>query len=404
MLMLVGQIALGQVGCSGDGEVSPPAETCSLSAGELLITEVMANPNPSDPSVEWFEIYSASSRAIELTGVVLEAGTQSNPRVHAIPSVLDPGIQPGAFLVVGSGTLGDGITGYSWPKMVLANDGATIRIRCGQVVIDEVVYGAGAAGPGKANQGVSWQLSSSRFPASGATADQSLNDFSDVWCLSEDEAVFSQAGDRGSPGAWNRECPGTGDCLDGDVIRVPVHPVAGDLVITEVFANSRSAFGSADDKRKEWIEIHALRDVDLVGMVVENRNGTTTEATTKSYPIESASCLRLAAGSWGLLAGSADPEQNGHLPAVLHAFEEGFLPFYGSNAEDLATISILDANGNVLSRAVHPTCTEGASLNLMPEHCSNPPAAEDPLNWCSSLHTGSFDGLGTPGAPNAVCP
>ena len=57
----------------------------NLLVGDLVITEVMANPEGDDSGNEYFEIYNASSDTIELTGLFLVSDTvdmtsEKNPR------------------------------------------------------------------------------------------------------------------------------------------------------------------------------------------------------------------------------------------------------------------------------------------------------------------------------------
>jgi len=396
-------MALAGAACLAACDTSSPpgtSATCDLAPGELLITEVMARPETAALRVEWFAVYTPSGRRLSLAGVVLEVGTATNPRTHRIPALLDPGLDPGAYLAIGNGTLSDGISGYAWPQMSMADTEAIITIRCGEAIVDRVAYGATAAGPGAAVLGASWQLSSRLIPDAGAPVDPASNDTPDQWCAPADDAVYDAQGDRGTPGGPNRECILGNECVDGEAVRPLVAPAAGDLVITEVYGNAPGA----DSPDKEWIEVHALKDVDLAGLLVVNLNGTTADATTptsKSYAVGTDTCVHIAAGTWGLLAGSADPAKNDGLPAVTYAFPADFLLYYGSKGS--ATVSIQDVDGNVIAQAVYPTCKDGVSQQLDAQFGANAPAAGDPLNWCASTTTGVFGQTGTPGAPNVSC-
>ena len=53
-----------------DGSVTPPAG--AVAYGEILITEIMANPTAlSDTEGEWFEIYNNSDHVISLQNLII---------------------------------------------------------------------------------------------------------------------------------------------------------------------------------------------------------------------------------------------------------------------------------------------------------------------------------------------
>jgi len=62
----------------------------SLRAQELLITEIMYNPDNSDSSWEWVEVYNAGQEPLDLTGYVIDdnsgaAYSESNITSGSIP-------------------------------------------------------------------------------------------------------------------------------------------------------------------------------------------------------------------------------------------------------------------------------------------------------------------------------
>ncbi len=87
----------GQTDCWGN-EVVPITETFIIGSepfyGQLLITEIMADPTPSNglPEAEYFELYNSGQKAIELAGVRLNDVIFSSPKVLA----------PGDYLVCAS--------------------------------------------------------------------------------------------------------------------------------------------------------------------------------------------------------------------------------------------------------------------------------------------------------------
>ncbi len=384
-------LAPGLSACDDAGPAVAPPAPCDLAPGDLRITEVMARPNPADRRIEWFELRNAGERPLALAGVILEAGSQTRPRTHRIPPGLDPGLPPGAALVVGNGALDDGITGYAWPQMVLADDGATIAIRCQGAVVDRMSWGDAESGPGPAAPGASWQRSS-RTTATAGTSDVADVDDSPVpWCLAGEDAVYDAQGDRGTPGGPNRDCPLAGECRDGDVWRAVVTPAEGDLVITEVFANPVGA----DAPGKEWVEVLALREADLNGLTLVDRR----DGHERAYGIESVDCLRVRADDPAVLAGSADPAANGGLQRIVYAFDGG-LTLYN----DLGVLGLRTADGVTVATASPPASVEGASRSLRPDRTAAPAAGSSPDDWCTSTAEGRFEGRGTPGGTNDPCP
>ncbi len=87
----------GQTDCWGN-EVLPVTETFIIGSepfyGQLLITEIMADPTPSNglPEAEYFELNNSGQEAIELAGVRLNDVAFSYPKVLA----------PGEFLICAS--------------------------------------------------------------------------------------------------------------------------------------------------------------------------------------------------------------------------------------------------------------------------------------------------------------
>lgn len=93
------------------------------------------------------------------------------------------------------------------------------------------------------------------------------NDDPSHWCAPE--ANYSE-GHRGTPGEINGSCGGTVMSFEHDgVDSGPRTPVAGDLVISEILAQSAQS-GDAVDSRCEWFEITNLTDdtLDLSGVLV----------------------------------------------------------------------------------------------------------------------------------------
>jgi len=100
---------------------SPNGQTTVIS--DLLITEIMANPNAvGDSRGEWFELYNPTSDSYALNGITLsDNGTDS----HTIDNINDLIINPGQFFVLGrngDNLLNGGyIADYVYSNFVLSN-------------------------------------------------------------------------------------------------------------------------------------------------------------------------------------------------------------------------------------------------------------------------------------------
>lgn len=120
---------------------------CNPAGGETLkLNEVLYDPSSDDDTNEFVELVNTGSTAIQLEGFVIEAAKSS----WAVNATLPSGtvIEPGAFFVVGGGTVEN--EDYSASKLDLGNgtDGDGVRVLdCTGVVLDTLLYG-GATGDG----------------------------------------------------------------------------------------------------------------------------------------------------------------------------------------------------------------------------------------------------------------
>ena len=181
--------------------------------------------------------------------------------------------------------------------------------------------------------------------------------------------------------------PKTGDCTDS--------LIAGDLVITEVFADSKAPpGGSGTDEGKEWFEVYnnSDRPIELAGMtIVHSRVG----GTPKSHVVKD---VTVAPGQYFTLGNSAADL----LPAYV---DYG----YGADLGDLFNTDggklALSCGGSEIDSATYESVKEGRSRQLTAAQPPDYTLNDDPMSWCeangSEFDTGNF---GTPGSDNDCTP
>jgi hypothetical protein len=387
-------------GCGS--EEGPNATECraSILPGDLVITEVMANPVGQSAGKEWIEIFNATTQPIDLEGAHVVSGTGSSAGRHVMDAFV---IEPGQYAVL-AGVLPDFLASYQdyayGNDLSLPNSGGDLALECGNEVVDSVTY------PAASTPGVAMALDGAIAPDHIANSDPRN------WCAAE--SVYASDGSRGTPGARNDPCGAVtqGTCNDNGTDREVIHPEPGDLVISEVMA--RVAPG-VSFREGEWFEVYVARDggVDINGLQL-GRYIPDVEGEDEPGPrevgqtINSVDCLHYEQGSSIVFARSDDPELNGGLPHVDYMFsldrglglrtENGGV-YVGFENEILDYVTW----ANPWSSSCDSTrnfC--GVSLSLDPRHLT-PEGSSDPANWCFSSDRFSPTGGGTPGQSNASC-
>lgn len=361
----------------------------TLLAGDLVITEVFADYQAADGGTgadegkEWIEIYNASDRAVELRGLTVVHGRPdgSRPKSHVMDDVT---IAPGQFFTMGNSTQ-DLLPvyidyGYSADLGDLFNaDGGKLALQCGDAVIDSAIYDS-------VEPGHSRQLTAAQPP------DYTVNDTLANWC--EASSTEFEAKNYGTPGQDNDCTPVViGRCGDGGTMRDTVAPGPGDLVITEVMPSP----ASVSDTLGEWFEARAMKDVDLNGLGLDRAGDTTANPEL----IESASCLRVTAGSHVVFARNADPSMNGGLNAAA-SFRFSLITGTAAAPGDVRIVS-----GTTIIDAVSWTSSRTARALALDPDFTNDTANDDVGNFCdgaTSYNTsGTGTDFGTPGTANAQC-
>lgn len=360
-----------------------PTDACKgRVAGDLVISELMLDPDGTDTGGEWVELFNTLGTPIDLRGytITYRQGT-STAKSHTIRASVT--IPSRGYLALGDVRSGPNPSwvGYSYGDDLssFSQSSGTVGVRCGMTVLNEYTYTRSA------RSGRSRMLGGNADPDASRVANETN------WCDTPTSTEYAPR-NYGTPGGPNPQCAPeamVGTCLQNGVPRPIVAAEAGDLIISEVMASP----GVASDTVGEWFEVYATTDVDLNGVSI----GTSTSRTT----LNSMNCITAQANSYNLLARSADSFVNGLLPAPLVTFSLGL-----SGTNERLRLFRGDAG---IDEAAFFASSSGVSWQLSPNLIIDPvrPEVNDqPQAFCKA--TGPWpDGggdWGTPGAPNTICP
>lgn len=341
----------------------------TLREGDLIISEVMIRPNGDNAKNEWFEIYNASGKSIDLSGLVISGKGTETQTVSS--SVVMAAGDYALFAVKATNNGGIGTPDYVYTRSVgRFDDGKdTLTISHGTTTFDSISWNT--TGDFVSTLGYSLQLDPLRMNAR-------VNSHGEYWCVGMTEYG---TGGYGTPGAANESC--------GITTLTISEIVAGDLVITEVMVNPLMA----DDARGEYFEIHndAGVDINLNGLVLQDKD-------TDSYTI---STDTLSYANEVILLGPKDTAStNGGLPKLDVVYTRSVFRFDNSD-------EIYLWNGVEYIDQIRWTSTvvpsEGYSWSLDHDKWT---ASENnsTLNWCAALSTYGKGDYGTPQAANDDCP
>jgi hypothetical protein len=373
-------ITLPLAACGPDDGTGGGECSSTILVGDLVITEVMANPAGEDGDQEWFEIHNASSQAIDLSGLRLEYSKDdgSDLKSHRMDELV---IEPGAYLVVGAmdPELKPDHVDYAFGNDLGAflNGGAHLALRCGDSVIDEASYPDASS-----DDGVAFGLDGNVAP------DHIANDTLDNFCGA---TVEFAGGQFGSPRESNEPCNIVvpGQCSEAGVMRATLPPAAGDLVISEFLADA-----DGSDDGREWFEVYVATKVDMNGVVA----GLVPGAPKVS--IDSPECVVAEAGSYFLFAASDDPLLNAGIELVDQTFNFTLKNGTTSTGDGSLYVGIGET---VLDQITYTEVEEATSTTLNPS-LLDPASNDDVLNWCSAdVIYGDGTNLGTPRADNNRC-
>lgn len=377
IVMLLAAVCL--LGCPTDPTTTDPCKGRMM--GDLVVSEVMIDPEGTDTGGEWIEIFNTLGTPIDLKGLTLYTRDTdgSGAKSHAI--------RAGTVPARGYFVLGDIRSGpnpswvnYSYADGLgsLGNAHGVVGVRCGMTTLGEYTWTT-TAKPNRARM-----LNGIDDP-NPTTAAVETN-----YCDTPTGTTYF-GNNAGTPGVRNPECmaeASTGTCIDNGAVRPMTAPQSGDLIITEVMT-SPSASG---DTTGEWIEILARASVDL--------NDVVLNSTSSSTRITNMNCLRVNPGDYILLARSGDPFVNGDLPAPDHVYAS--VSFADTTNQ---RVSLTRGDAGIDEIALFPS-QGGHAWQLDPLKL-DPASNDDPANFCPAPGRWNPDGggdYGSPRATNPACP
>ncbi|MBU1219404.1 lamin tail domain-containing protein [Myxococcota bacterium] len=392
----------------GDGLVDCADSDCTaacISAGDLVITELLKDPNTAaDNKGEWFEIHNASALAIDLRGLVIYSMTASSEATHTITSANPVTVAAGGYIVLGlssdTGENGGVAVDYVYTSLAFSNSGIDnvgIRTAGGTVIdvvaFDDINYHDFA--------GMSLSLSSTALNATD-------NDVAANWCYVT--AKFN-ADEYGTPGAANPSCARETNCSDtidndgnGDIdcadfacafdasCTSAAVPTASDLIVTEIMINTGTL-----GLDYEWFEVYNTTSgpIELNGLTICD-----SDATQYCFFANFGASHALAAGSYALFA-----RAGANLPAGVTAdYSYGTALQFADTSDGIqifAGASLIDAvlyDGWAAIQA-------GASIQFSANATQNATENNSAGNWCTSadVYDATNNLLGTPKMANNPC-
>ena len=350
--------------CGGDPLVTGFA--CDeMEPGDIVVTEIHANPDGRDDDGEYIELFNASARERALDGLVLSTSRDdgSSTKSHRFAAV---SVDANDYLVVGNAAR-DSFAAhldYSYGDSLgsLRNSDARISVSCGQLLIDEARYS-------HTTDGYALQLDGRLQP------DHVVNDDPAHWCAARAAVESISPGNFGTPGSANSACEealAEGTCLEDGAERSIVAPAPGAVRISEWMANPAGA-----DIGLEWVEVGFDTRADLNGFQL----GPSADAL--KLVVEGESCVPVDAGARVVFG--ASPAAAPRVDAALR--------FSLANSGERSIVA--GADGVVLDRVDYESTGSGTAWQLDANgNVCLTPADEEYL-------PGNY---GTPGASNPLCP
>jgi len=404
-------LSLFAAACSGNSSRDDAGGECAtaLLPGDIVISELMINPEGADAGKEWIELYNPTDAEVDLSGVLLRF-RRANGESEKIHQIQGLSIGAGEYLVLGDAdpdNLPEHVD-YGYGDDLgqgLSSQDGEVSVGCGTSAVDIMTYGFGDNSPiDEVPDNTAWGFDGTREP------DALSNDDIAAWCLSATVYSAEQPGTEGesaipeafgTPGEPNDPCYSDRptECNDNGAPRAVVPPAPGDIVITEYMANPHGPDDDEDDSLRvddddgEWFELYVGADVDLNGLTI-----TKFGDEDPNDIIGSVDCLHVEAGTHVLFAHSSDTDVNGGLPAVDFEFTMGM-----SNSSEMGTGFSVGWGGEELDTVMWTDSGQGASSQLDPMF-RDPVRNDEDGAFCESEFPYGLGDLGTPGEANPRCP
>lgn len=359
-------LALLALSCSGADD-GTGTETCQISAlpGDLVLTEVMADPLGADDGQEWIEIYNASTGPQCLNGLRVTVAGKTTSKDYFVVSTDRLEVPAGATYVLG--TSAAPFVDFVFPEsaaFTMANTTVLLTLQAAATVLDQLAWGEAEGSVGETDEGNSFALC-------GECRAPTCNDDATLWKVSRDPA-YDATGNQGTPGEPNPDCA----CGSPDDA---APPEPGDLRITEVHANPAGTDGNF-----EWFEVRVEADhpILLAGLGLVKELGA--EPVTA---ISEDSCLFGESGAYLLFAkGSEAADYNNFAPDFVFGSKLSL-----ANTDGYLGLTV---NGVLLADVSYEETTDGASLQW----------DDADETWCNGRTLYDDAGnLGTPGEANPGC-
>ncbi|MCB0638799.1 MAG: lamin tail domain-containing protein, partial [Lewinella sp.] len=368
---------------------TPTAGDLGLCPGDLVITEIMQNPDAvGDNEGEWFEIYNTTDEDIDIQGLVI---SDNDSDVHTVgTSVIVPA---GGYAVLGRNdnyfTNGYVIVDYRYGSAIsLANGADEIVLTFNGIEIDRVEYDGGPNWPDPTGASMILDpdaiFADNNDPANWCTS-TSLIDFNpppqrpgEPVTGSSELGLGVVEGDLATPGEENDDCNPV----------ICVEP--GDLVITEIMQNPSAVF----DSDGEWFEVYNSTEepIDMGGFIIRDNDFDIHEIQGS---------LIVPAGGYVVLGNNDDMGTNGGVAVDYNYGNNWFL----SNGLDEV---IIECDGGIIDAVLYDgglffPDPNGNSMSLNPDFL-NATDNDDGANWCENVvSTYGAGDYGTPGVANDIC-
>ncbi len=336
-----------------------------LSPGDLVITEVHANPDGSDGDREYIEVFNATGAFLDLEGLTL-ATSRADGASSKSHRFLGGSVDAEAYFVIGNAPTGamPSYVDYSYGGALgsLRNSDAALVLRCGDMIIDEVRYERTADGRALEFDG-------------RLAPDHQLNDDANHWCMTPEGVDPISDGNFGTPGAMNSPCEVVrveGLCLEDGSARAIRAPLPGGVRITEWMANPEGP-----DTELEWVEASFDAEIDLNSFQL----GPAPDAL--KAVIDQEECFPVDAGTRVVFGAS---------PAAAPRVDAE-LKFSLGNSGPRAIVA--GAGGVDLDRVDYDGTVEGVAWQIDPNQ-----------DVCLALPEDEYfeENFGTPGDTNPECP